>query len=152
MISIPNFCSSIGQLKCAVDIPLLSLPAFPKALNATAMAKNGHWIKNVLNPFRPVVFADTDGIKNNEFCDTPGELDAISPLEHTVSRQARGTVVNDTEAALVREIVKGLVIVGVPPSSIGVICPFNAQVCLPELDECEYFFASHLTHLILSIS
>lgn len=56
----------------------------------------------------------------------------IIPLERAASRQAGGNTVNDTEAMLVSRIVEALVSVGLSPASIGVICPFNAQIRLLE--------------------
>jgi superfamily I DNA and/or RNA helicase len=102
-------------------VPLLELPAFPNAL-----ARSAPWIRNAINPFRPVVFADTDKIVTVE---RPQEQDAIDPLERTGSRETGGSMVNDTEARLVHVLLQGLVDSGVSPSSIGVICPFNSQVC-----------------------
>mgnify|MGYP003863544069 CR=1 FL=1 len=73
-----------------------------------------------------MVFASTDQINNGV---TKESADGIVPLERTASTRA-GNMVNDTEAILVRRIVGALVAGGMPPSSIGVICPFNAQVSL----------------------
>jgi DNA replication ATP-dependent helicase Dna2 len=112
---------SVGTLLCAHKVPLMDLPAFPKAL-----ARSAPWIRDVINPFRPVVFADTDKIVLGE---RPQEQDVIDPLERTGSRDmGGGNMVNDTEARLIRLLLQGLVDSGVSPLNIGVICPFNSQV------------------------
>ena len=82
-----------------------------------------------MNPFRPVVFVDTDEIGQSDDDMALENSGDIVPLERAASRQAGGNMVNDTEAMLVSRIVEALVSVGLSPSSIGVICPFNAQVC-----------------------
>lgn len=124
-----------GKLVPAVQVPRLQLPNFPKALDAKSFERTCPWLKRVLNPFRPVVFANTDAIvkdPSNERVDVPNGPPAndkmIVPLERTVSREAGGSMVNDAEATLVSLFVHGLVAAGLSPSSIGVICPFRAQV------------------------
>jgi DNA replication ATP-dependent helicase Dna2 len=102
-------------------VPILELATFP-----TALSRSAPWMKNVINPFRPVVFADTDKIV---LVERPQEQDAIDPLERNGSRGNGGNIVNDTEAHLARLLLQGLVDCGVAPSDIGVICPFNSQVC-----------------------
>ena len=101
----------------------LDLPRFPRALSSTGNSCN--WLKAVLNPYRPMLFADTDEI-------LPKKGECIQALERAAARGPGGNVVNDTEATLVNLIVQGLVTCGLHPSAIGVICPFNAQVSTPE--------------------
>ena len=113
-----------NTLKCATQIPRLDLPGFPRALSS--FGKTSQWMKAVLNPYRPMLFADTDRITSSVRAGR--EQEGLEPLERTASRHAGGNMVNDTEAALVSLIVQGLVSCGMAPSSIGVICPFNAQV------------------------
>ena len=90
-------------------------------------------MKTVLNPYRPVIFADTDRLVSSV---KPGsEQDVMQPLEETGRRQiGGGGTVNPSEATIVSLLVQGLSACGLQPSSIGVICPFNAQIKL--LEDC----------------
>lgn len=124
------FCfvtSSSGKLRCAEEVSRLDLPGFPRALSA--FGKTNQWMKAVLNPYRPTVFADTDGLVSKVGAGQEG----MEPLERTASRQTGG-VVNEREAQIVSLLVQGLSSCGLHPSSIGVICPFNAQIKL--LEDC----------------
>jgi superfamily I DNA and/or RNA helicase len=125
-----------GKLVPAIQVPVLKLPGFPKTLNSQTFGNACHWLKRVLNPFRPVVFANTDDISaSTGHNDTTGATGTsvndktISSLERSASRETGGAMVNDTEATLVRLSVHGLIATGMSPSSIGIICPFRAQVC-----------------------
>jgi len=121
-----------GNLVNAIDVPRLELKNFPRALSSQAFGASSRWVQNVVNPFRPCVFVDTDGIGTSDSnIGQENSCDFVS-LERMASRQAGGNMVNDTEAAIVTRMVEALTRVGVPPSSIGIICPFNAQIRLME--------------------
>ena len=99
-----------GALKCgndAVRDQLLELMGFPESVAP-------EWLRQVLDPSSPVVFVNTD----------PSSGETFMPLEHMQA----GKIVNDTEAKLVTTIISSLLTCGVRGSSIGVICPFRAQV------------------------
>ena len=83
-----------------------------------------------MNPFRPVVFVDTDGIGSTDTNLLSEKQGNIVGLESAASRQTGGNMVNATEAILVSRIVEALIAVGLSPSSIGVICPFNGTLFL----------------------
>jgi DNA replication ATP-dependent helicase Dna2 len=127
-----------GKLKCgneAVRRRRLYLPDFPKSLPRAVSKKVYHWLLGTINPNKSVVFVDTDNIKKSpESKPRPPsdpvlpKKEGIDPLEGTVGGRSGGSVVNETEAALVRYIVSGLIATGLTPSSIGVVCPFRAQV------------------------
>jgi DNA replication ATP-dependent helicase Dna2 len=127
-----------GKLKTAINDSVLNLPGFPSALTDQVFGNARPWIERVIDPERPVVFANTDGITQTPPTATSPvpkmrDTDAngsrlILPLERTASRQLGGNMVNDTEARLVRLLVQGLVATGLPISDIGIICPFRAQV------------------------
>lgn len=127
-----------GKLKCgneAVRRRRLDLPDFPKSLPRAISRKVYHWLLGTINPNKSVVFVDTDNIKKLPGAKTgppsdpvASKKEGIDPLEGTVGGRSGGSVVNETEAALVRYIVSGLIATGLPPSSIGVVCPFRAQV------------------------
>lgn len=127
-----------GKLKCGnetVRRRRLNLPDFPKSLPRAVSKNVYHWLLGTINPNKSVVFVDTDNIKKLPEAKTgppsdPGlpKKEGIDPLEGSVGGRAGGSVVNETEAALVRYIVSGLIATGLAPSSIGVVCPFRAQV------------------------
>lgn len=77
------------------------------------------WRKLAADPSLPLVFLDTDTI----FVDKQADAESSSG-------KARGSpIINETEVKVVRQVVDDLVSCGLPPSSIGVISPFRAQVC-----------------------
>ncbi|KAL7558601.1 hypothetical protein ACA910_001301 [Epithemia clementina (nom. ined.)] len=84
------------------------------------------WIRKATEPGIPAVFVDTDnrGSKSNE---GSGES-----LERKVSRG--GAVVNDTESSVVKTLVHKFACLGVDVASIGVICPYRAQIRILEDD------------------
>ena len=108
-----------GKLKCAnetVRRKRLDLRGYP-----------GHApgiFARVLDPNKTVVFLDTDQYKNG--------TQEIVKLESNADRQEGGSLVNRTEATLVERVVESLLSCGVDPTSIGIICPFNAQLRLLE--------------------
>jgi DNA replication ATP-dependent helicase Dna2 len=123
-----------GKLKCANDSIAkrqLKLIGFPEHLPSTVSPNAIAWLNQVIDPRAAVVFLDTDKIQV-ESCSAPTDL--IQPLERSSGRLRGGSIVNDTEASIVRITVGGLLACGVDASSIGVICPFRAQLGL--LDEC----------------
>ena len=122
---------ALGYLVNGVEVPRLQLQKFPKALSSQEFGNSSRWVQKVVNPFRPVVFVDTDGMGQRD-TDILDKQDNIVPLERAASRQAGGNTVNDTEAMLVSRIVEALVSVGLSPTAIGIICPFNAQIRLLE--------------------
>lgn len=135
-----------GKLKCgneAVRKRRLDLPGFPKSLPRAVSKNVYHWLLGTINPNKSVVFVDTDNIKKLPVAKTgppsdPGlpKQEGIDALEGTIGGRAGGSVVNETEAALVRYIVSGLIATGLPPSSIGVVCPFRAQVRTSIVSDC----------------
>lgn len=132
-----QLCNDIvydGKLKCAneeVQRNLLDLPGFPAALTKDSLLtdKTTCWIQEVIDPARPVLFVDTDAIRRTT---TPAkrqnEASFTSGLERTSGKKGTGNVVNDTEAALVRQVVHGLLECGIETSQVGIICPFRSQV------------------------
>ena len=146
-----------GKLKCANDevaTQLLRLPGFPSSL-PRAKLQFRHWLVSVINPNTSVLFADTDNIKRGS-PNPSTSIDSASSnaaegtdeLEGTIGRTRGGNVVNHTEATLVRYVIKGLVSAGLDPSSIGVICPFKAQVsCLHTLYCYELINETHILFL-----
>lgn len=126
----------LGYLVNGVEVPRLQLQNYPKALSSQQFGSSSRWVQKVVNPFRPVVFVDTDGIGNTDTSLSVEKQGDIVALERTASRQTGGNMVNETEATLVARIVEALIAVGVSPPSIGVICPFNGtslfyfQFCL----------------------
>ena len=89
------------------------------------------WLDNILDPNRPVVFANTDyHAPPVSGVETP----PIVGLERKQGKSHKSMVVNDSELVLVRKTVQGLLSSGIAASSIGVISPLRAQVRL--LAEC----------------
>jgi DNA replication ATP-dependent helicase Dna2 len=127
-----------GKLKCANDSVAnkkLTFKDFPLTLsNFTHQPTSTyHWLNKAIDPSNAVTFLDTDKITRN----LSGHLtESICPLEVSNSRRASGSIVNETEVSLVQTIIDGLLSCGLDPSSIGVICPFRAQLRL--LDECSF--------------
>jgi superfamily I DNA and/or RNA helicase len=130
-----------GSLKCAndqVSSRIVSLPHYPKGLQPPISKEVVAWLPEVINPRRSVLFLDTDKIKSDRPSshESPPLMKQIDParpamdaLEEKIGGKYDGKIVNRTEADLVRQILKGLISVGLDPSEIGVICPFRAQVC-----------------------
>ena len=99
-----------GALKCGNDAirdQMLDLQGFPENIAH-------EWLRKILDPTSPVVFVNTD----------PSTGQAFTSLEHIQA----GKIVNDTEAKLVTTLISSLLACGVRADSIGVICPFRAQV------------------------
>lgn len=142
-----QLCNDIvykGSLKCAnadVRSRQLKLVGFPSALVTCSIGQRSQlvmgWLPKVVDPSRPVVFADTDDIRSKtgssnviaKATSVSGkESSLFQGLERSLGNRNNGNIVNDTEIALVRCIVHGLLECGLQASSIGVISPFRAQV------------------------
>lgn len=111
-----------GRLKCAneeVRRQQLQLPVLQQNL------PQPEWLTIATDPTRPVVFLNTDSIHATS---SEGKVIPEVALERTSGRGKGGSIVNDVEANLVRLVVQNLISRGLPPSSIGVVCPFRAQV------------------------
>jgi DNA replication ATP-dependent helicase Dna2 len=122
-----------GKLQCAnesVATRKLILHGFPQNLVSSTKDGSNDWLRQTINPSNSVAFVDTD----TSASDPNGSPGSIRPLESSNSRRASGSIINETEAWLVQTIVGGLLSCGVDASSIGVICPFRAQLRL--LEEC----------------
>jgi DNA replication ATP-dependent helicase Dna2 len=112
-----------GKLKCANDKvrrQQLEMTGFPENLSTQYLMP---WMTQVVDPSKAVVFLNTDGIKAT--CTTENDTPT---LERTSGRSKGGNIVNDTEGKLVRVVVESMLSCGLQPSSIGVVCPFRAQV------------------------
>lgn len=123
-----------GKLKCANDSVAkrqLTLHGFPENLPCVVNQNSSAWLNQVIDPSSAVTFLDTDNIKDT-LCGA--STDPIHPLERSYGWLAGGSIVNDTEASIVRITVGGFIACGLEASSIGVICPFRAQLRL--LEEC----------------
>lgn len=122
-----------GKLKCASESVAkrkLTLHGFPQNLESCAKDGSNEWLHQTISPMTAVVFLDTDMLSR----DPNDSLGSIRPLERSNSRRASGSIINETEAWVVQAIVGALISCGVDASSIGVICPFRAQ--LRFLEEC----------------
>lgn len=108
-----------GKMKCGnaqVANATLQLPAFHG--NRRFNLLSNAWRKSAVDPSIPLVFLNTDTIIYNEQAD----------LE-SASGKARGSpIINETEAGLVRQVIDDFVSCGLPPSCMGIVCPFRAQV------------------------
>ena len=125
-----------GMLKCGtseVSTQVLDLPRYPEGMPSKASGFCFDWLKSVINPSKPSLFVDTDNIRKHPrpFSQrkSRNEQDGIEELETKAGGKVGGSVVNPTEATLVRYLAMGLVLSGLDPTSIGVISPFRAQVC-----------------------
>ena len=137
--NICRLCNEIvykGELKCANDEvrrSKLVLSRYPRAVpvpihqEGDASTERG-WLQRVLNPDVPAVFVDTDAIGS-------GTNGAFQGLERSSGRRQGGTIVNDTEIAVVRSIVRCLLKCGLNSGSIGVICPYRSQLRLLDDDK-----------------
>lgn len=117
-----------GSLKCANDEVRwrrLELNGFPENIPSINRAAPGEWLLRAIDPRNPVIFVNTDKI--GATADT-NEADSIIPHERASGGGNHGNIVNDMEARIVRLLVGGLLGCGLDASSIGVICPFRAQV------------------------
>lgn len=118
-----------GTLKCANPQTAqrqLDLPGFPENIPQAAAP----WLTCTMDPSMPVIFLDTDSILVGEGtvnnCEEPNK--AVAYWERSSVRSKGGSIVNDTEAKLVSQVVDALIRCGLDASSIGVVCPFRAQV------------------------
>jgi DNA replication ATP-dependent helicase Dna2 len=117
-----------GKLKCANDEVRwrkLELNGFPENVPSVNQSAPGEWLIRAIDPSAPVIFVDTDKIGTTT---ETNEADDIIPHERTSGGGTHGNIVNDVEAEVVRLLVGGLLGCGLDASSIGVICPFRAQV------------------------
>jgi DNA replication ATP-dependent helicase Dna2 len=124
-----------GKLKCADDSvakKVLRLDHFPLALENGGNEESLLWLVKAIDPSNAVTFLDTDTI-NNRYNNS--EEKSACFFESSNNRRSGGSIVNETEAFIVKSLVKGLLACGLDASSIGVISPFRAQLRL--LDEHE---------------
>ena len=118
-----------GKLKCAnesVATRKLTLQGFPENLVSPVNEGPFDWLRKTIDPSTAVAFVDTDTFDKDMNVPTG----SILPLESSTSRRESGSVVNETEASIVQTVVGGLISCGLDASSIGVICPFRAQIRL----------------------
>ena len=123
-----------GLLKCGNDnvkLQLLQLPAYPTLLPTPVNVNQPCfvWLHSVVDPQRPVIFVDTDNIRTGlPPYSNPSDSTAQDNKFEALEGRAGGSIVNRTEATLVRYIVKALHLCGHELSDIGVISPFRAQI------------------------
>lgn len=118
-----------GLMKCAnesVSARCLDLPGFPENVpeSISTIVPSNAWLKQAVDPSNPVVFVNTDA---------DGVDSASRPVFQSLERRlgghgSGGSLVNDSEAALVRIVVGSLISCGLAKSDVGVICPFRSQV------------------------
>jgi len=123
-----------GKLKCANDtvrVQRLSAPQYPENVPDASPIAPKDWLAEVISPESPVCFVDTDRPCRND------PTKNIESLERKSARRgpmgdgsACGSIVNDVEADLVKEVIEGILACGVSPNNVGIICPFRAQVRL----------------------
>ncbi|KAH9297337.1 hypothetical protein KI387_029019, partial [Taxus chinensis] len=80
-------------------------------LEIKGVPKQSPWLREVLDPGRPVVFVDTDLVPGPE-------------------TKVRNAINNATEASVLLKIIEAIVSGGVSVNDIGVISPYNSQVDL----------------------
>eukprot|EP00536_Pseudo-nitzschia_multiseries_P012863 jgi/Psemu1/209792/e_gw1.512.15.1 len=126
-----------GLMKCGdekLKSQLLRLPGFPLHLPKPIKETSVDWLRTVVDPGRPVVFVDTDAIRTtfqmgcdrNEPKNSPTK--GFESLEGKIGGKGGGSIVNRTEAALVRYVVAALRSCGHDLAEIGVVSPFRAQI------------------------
>jgi DNA replication ATP-dependent helicase Dna2 len=116
-----------GALKCAdesVAHRKLDLPGFPENVS---VADPPTWLLRALDPDYPVIFVDTDTRRSRAIDGT------LASLERTSGRNGGGSIVNDIEVEIVQTVVKSMISCGLEAASIGLICPFRAQVRCQEM-------------------
>ena len=117
-----------GQLQCGnqrVKSQLLNLPGFPSSLPTPSNERSVAWLHSVVDPDRSVVFMDTDNIIEKGHISRPStNNEEFTALEGKLG----GSIVNKTEAKLVRHILEAMHLCGHDLSEIGVISPFRAQI------------------------
>lgn len=141
-----------GALKCADDsvagrrLHLSAVPGLPKVEDM------GRWLLMAVSPQHPVVFIDTDcHLNENEHITSNESVGHFHALERTTGRGDGGSVVNDTEASIVRDVVAQFLSCGLAASNLGVVCPFRAQVNNPSFYR-SWYDEHRLTFLAASAS
>lgn len=117
-----RICNDIvyaGQLKCANEIVKF------QALQLSRFQESDNWVSRIVNPKKPVVFADTDFFDRDS---AQGGAKQLVGLERRPEKNGHGNMVNDHEVSIVRRIIQELLAAGLPASSIGIISPFRAQI------------------------
>ncbi len=110
-----------GKMRCGNDKVARTTLHLPDFLDGNHLCLSfSAWRKSAVDPSLPVVFLNTDTV-----C-----LDKHADLESSSGKARGGPIINETEVQVVRQVVDDLISCGLPPSSIGVISPFRAQVCL----------------------
>ena len=152
-----------GRLKCAsedVALKLLELHDFPKSLPHLVSTTSIPWLTEVIDPARGVVFMDTDKLKSGTVTykrevatrsGTGSMAEQIDALESRMGKRYDGKIVNQTEATLVRYIIKALMAVGLQAGDIGVVCPFRAQVSRKELSTRSKQTSLRITHIAIPL-
>ena len=131
-----------GTLKCAnnkVAHRRLDLPGFPENVPQTSVT----WVSTAIDPSKPVIFLDTDGIQVEGSTIDNGEKPekAVTYWERSSGRSKGGSIVNDMEAKIVSQVVDALRKCGLEASSVGVVCPFRAQVSVDFIFDCQKSFS-----------
>eukprot|EP00943_MAST-04B_sp_MAST-4B-sp1_P002349 g2349.t1 len=132
-------CGSSNVANRQLQIPgaILSNPKilpFPKLHKE--IRKNGHWLRDILRPDKPVIFVDTDGIgvpsleKRTDVRVLSPDLTNSSNGKNSISGSnfSKGGLVNRVEASLVDTCIAGLLRCRIPLQDIGVICPYRSQL------------------------
>jgi DNA replication ATP-dependent helicase Dna2 len=120
-----NIIAYEGKLKCANQAIALQTLDF-KSSSLSVLETSKQWLRQTLDPSRAVIFMDTDKSVGND----DNGMESFQAFEHTIDRRDGGSIVNTTEAQLVRLVVDSLLDCGLDASSIGVISPFRAQLRL----------------------
>jgi len=88
-----------------------------------------HWLRDIVDPAKAVVFLNTDSIAKGPLeSRTVPKSFAIKHAFAPDSDVLKGSLVNHVEASLVDTCVNGLLRCNVAATDIGVICPYRSQL------------------------
>ena len=135
---------TVASRKLKIPEAVLNKPnIMPLPMLRKEVVKDGHWLKDILRPDKPVIFVDTDGIgvpcleKRTDIRSMSPESSNslynfndkdVNSTNSSRGNHSKGGLVNRVEASLVDTCIAGLLRCRIPIEDIGVICPYRSQL------------------------
>jgi DNA replication ATP-dependent helicase Dna2 len=123
-VSLRKLAIPVQILNDAIRLPL------PVLEGTTTGTTQQHWMKEVLNAQRSVVFINTDSLELGPL-ESRGHKNGTKQEQTKKQRSKRKTVmVNEMEVSLSKLICRGLIRCGISQKDVGVISPYRSQLKL----------------------
>ena len=123
-VSLRKLAIPVQILNDAIRLPL------PVLEGTTTGTTQQHWMKEVLNAQRSVVFINTDSLELGPL-ESRGHKNGTKQEQTKKQRSKRKTVmVNEMEVSLIKLICRVLIRCGISQKDVGVISPYRSQLKL----------------------